>query len=140
MQPCHITQAQRMDSLSHLTPWSYQQFERCLHTPNQTWVLQQHKQILGFAVLRLVLDEAELLNFVIEPTYQRQGLGKRLLTFICKQVQDMQASHLFLEVRRSNQAAINLYQQAGFYFIATRKNYYPSLLGKEDALILRKDF
>ncbi len=135
----HIAQAQRMDKLSHLKPWSYQQFKQFLTPPNHAWVLQQNNQIIGFAMVRLILNEAELLNIVIDSPYQQQGLGKTLLTFICNWLQDIGATQLFLEVRRSNQQAINLYQQTGFHMLGTRKNYYPCKQGKEDALILSKD-
>jgi ribosomal-protein-alanine N-acetyltransferase len=43
---------------------------------------------------------------------------------------------VWLEVRESNHTAINMYEKAGFVLIEQRKNYYPAVDGKEDALIM----
>lgn len=140
MAEAHIPQLRNMDKLSHLTPWSETQFKQFLRAPNYGWVLEKDRLIVGFAVTRLIADESELLNLVIDKAHQGQKLGHFLLTCICNEVQDRGASCMFLEVRHSNSIAINLYEKLGFNCIATRKNYYPTTTGKEDALVLRKDF
>lgn len=140
MTEADIPQLRQMDKLSHLTPWSATQFKQCLIPPNYAWVLKQNQMILGFAIARLVADESELLNLVIDKAHQGQKLGHFLLTCICNEVQDRGASCMFLEVRRSNSIALKLYEKFGFNYLATRKDYYPTASGKEDALILRKDF
>lgn len=140
MLEADISCLQSMDRLSHLTPWSDTQFRQCLVSPNQAWVLQKNQSILGFAVSRLVLDEAELLNLVIDEPYQGKKLGKLLLTCICNKLQDRGANCLFLEVRCSNKPAIKLYERLDFHCISTRKNYYPAASSREDALVFRKDF
>jgi ribosomal-protein-alanine N-acetyltransferase len=48
----------------------------------------------------------------------------------------MSADIMLLEVRPSNRIALNLYHNMGFCEVGTRKNYYPSHNGREDALIL----
>jgi ribosomal-protein-alanine N-acetyltransferase len=53
--------------------------------------------------------------------------------------QKQQAEVCFLEVRRSNEGAINLYRSMGFVQIGERKNYYPSKSDREDALIMSRD-
>lgn len=140
MVEADISCLQTMDRLSHLTPWSEAQFKQCLIPPNESLVLQKNQSILGFAVSRLVLDEAELLNLVIDEPYQGQKLGQFLLTCICSKLQDKGASCLFLEVRCSNKPAIKLYERLDFHCISRRKNYYPTASSREDALVFRKDF
>lgn len=140
MVEADISCLQHMDRLSHLTPWSDAQFKQCLSSPNEAWVLQNNQSILGFAIFRLVLDEAELLNLVIDEPYQGQKLGIFLLTYLCHRIQDKGAARMFLEVRSSNTAAIKLYERLGFYYISRRKNYYPGAFSREDALIFCKDF
>ena len=45
---------------------------------------------------------------------------------------------IFLEVRPTNFRAIKLYISMGFNEIGKRRNYYPTKIGREDALILAK--
>ena len=46
------------------------------------------------------------------------------------------AQFFFLEVRASNQAAIRLYEQQGFNEMGRRRNYYPAVNGREDAILM----
>jgi len=75
-------------------------------------------------------------RFAVEPTQQKQGIGKVLLDDVLVNSQQKKASTIFLEVRESNQRAIQLYQVAGFNEIGLRKNYYPTANGKENAVIM----
>jgi ribosomal protein S18 acetylase RimI-like enzyme len=77
-------------------------------------------------VVQFVVDEASLLNIAVEPTQQKQGIGRLLLDEVLAQASAKKATTVFLEVRASNQRAIQMYQQAGFNEMGLRKNYYPS--------------
>ena len=85
------------------------------------------------------VDEGHLLNITIAPAWRRQGLGRLLLKHIVDTAREQQARTLFLEVRPSNRAAIELYEQAGFEAFALRKGYYPADQGHEDAIVMRLD-
>lgn len=121
-------------------PWSKVVFEDCLTTPYQGWALFHNEQIVGYAILLIVLDEVTLMEIAISPALQGQGLGGYLLTDILRECQRQNMHSCFLEVRVSNQKAISLYQSLGFKLLESRKDYYPTANGREDALMMAKQF
>ena len=92
--------------------------------------------IKAVAAFSVVFDEANLLNVAVHKTAQRKGLARKLLSECLAAYAGQGIKNCFLEVRRSNRPAINLYEQLGFTCIGERKNYYPVKGGREDALVL----
>ncbi len=118
-------------------PWSSKQFVEAIQN-YQTTVIEKNAEVVGFCILQPVLDEANLLLMAIDPKYQGQGLGFELLDQSIAQLKN-NPIQIFLEVRQSNQAAIRLYEKAGFHQIDLRKNYYLNRDGtKEHAIIMVK--
>ena len=77
--------------------------------------------VAGFAVFRRIADdERELLNIAVAPEFRRKGVARAMWSAAVKRFRGT----IFLEVRESNQAAINLYKSLSFKGISTRKNYY----------------
>lgn len=94
--------------------------------------------LLGFAEFTVVTDECELLNLAIDPDVQGCGLGRALLRAVLQEARDRGCVHCFLEVRRSNDAAIALYTGEGFVLQGVRKGYYAARTPQqaaEDALL-----
>ncbi len=116
-------------------PWTEKLFSDGLER-HCCLVAEKSEQIVGFAVVQFVVDEASLLNIAVEPTQQKQGIGRLLLDEVLTQASAKKATTVFLEVRASNQRAIQMYQQAGFNEMGLRKNYYPAANGKEDAVMM----
>ncbi|MDO8417352.1 MAG: ribosomal protein S18-alanine N-acetyltransferase [Agitococcus sp.] len=116
-------------------PWTEKLFSDGLE---RHWCLvaEKSEQIVGFAVVQFVVDEASLLNIAVEPTQQKQGIGRLLLDEVLTQASAKKATTVFLEVRASNQRAIQMYQHAGFNEMGLRKNYYPAGNGKEHAVMM----
>lgn len=77
----------------------------------------------GFALARIVVDEAELLLIGVRPHCRRHGLGGTLLRHVMATARERGARHLHLEVRQGNPAA-TLYQAAGFAQVGRRPAYY----------------
>lgn len=125
----------QLENAAHYHPWSKKLLADAINS-YACWILLEHQQIVGYAILKIVLDEAELLNIVIAPAQQGRGLGKVLLTKIIQEAQQLGAKDCFLEVRESNSQAYQLYERFGFNEIARRANYYPTPQGFEDALIM----
>jgi ribosomal-protein-alanine N-acetyltransferase len=94
-------------------------------------------KVLGFAAFQRMVDEAELRNMAVDPEHQRQGVGKGLIREARKALMQAGTKRLFLEVRKSNQAALELYYSAGFTLLSERKEYYRD--PPEDANILSLD-
>ncbi len=90
--------------------------------------------IIGFGCFWAILDEAHITLLGIHPQYQRQGLGKLLLTALLDQARSIEMARATLEVRASNQGAIQLYEQFGFQTVGRRKKYYQDT--GEDGIIM----
>lgn len=119
-------------------PWRPAHFSDCLKAGNVALVVEQPDApscIAAYAIVTLGGREADLLNVAVAPDYRRQGIASQLLDYLVAQIAD-RADNLFLEVRASNRAAINLYENLGFNQVGVRPNYYPARQGREDALIL----
>jgi len=118
-------------------PWSEQMFHECLQVGYECWVIEVDQAIIGFGILAIAAGQAELLTIAVRQTNQRQGYARLLLQHLLALAVQKGAVKIFLEVRVSNQAAINLYQQFAFKPIATRENYYQAPFNKrEDAIVM----
>ena len=120
-------------------PWSRGNFEDSLTAGYSVWVLRLGGELIGFSVVMSVIDEAHLLTIGVCKRYQGQGYGARLLRHAMECARLGGAHKLFLEVRPSNERAVELYRHFGFKQIGNRKGYYPAVVGREDALIFDKE-
>ena len=117
-------------------PWSLGNFRDSLSAGYSCWVNEIDGVAVGYAVMMLAADEAQLLNLGVAKPYQRRGLGRGLLQYMIKVARGYHASVMLLEVRPSNQAARRLYLDTGFIETAVRKKYYPAHDGREDAVLM----
>jgi ribosomal-protein-alanine N-acetyltransferase len=120
-------------------PWARGNFADSLAAGHAGWVLRSDGEVIGFSVVMTVVDEAHLLNIGVDRRHQGQGHGARLLRQIIEDARSAGAVRLLLEVRRSNQQAIDFYRHFAFMQVAVRRAYYPTLAGREDALLFDKD-
>ncbi len=129
-----------LDQLTDPTPWSEKLFADCIKVGYDCWVMLDTQTIVGFAIVHYAANEAHLLKLAINPDYQGQGLGQKMLLHVVQTAKSNGADEMFLEVRVSNQKAIALYQNNNFVEIGMRKGYYPAdaLKGipSEDALTM----
>lgn len=100
-------------------------------------VIKYLGDIVGYAGMWFVCDEAHITNIAIDPKFQKRGFSKQLLSFMIEEAKDKGMVKMTLEVRRSNHSAIGLYKQFHFKNLGFRKNYYTD--NQEDALILWRD-
>jgi ribosomal-protein-alanine N-acetyltransferase len=120
-------------------PWTRGNFEDSLNAKHQAWMMMQTEQVIGYAVMMTVLDEAHLFNISIAKAYQKQGLGYALLNDMIIRAKKVGAKHMFLEVRASNVSARQLYEKIGFDEVHVRRGYYQAKAGREDAVLMRLD-
>ena len=116
--------------------WTEGIFRDCLRVGYCCWVMELEGAVAGYGIMSLVVGEAHLLNICIAPEWQRRGYGKLLLEHFLELARERGAAQMFLEVRLSNAAALDLYRNSGFNEVGMRKNYYPAVNGREDAMIL----
>jgi len=96
-------------------------------------VAVSHERVLGFLVARATApDEKEILNIAVEPAIRRAGMGRILMETVLAEARGIA---WFLEVRESNEAAINLYKTLGFVTAGRRENYYHD--PPEAAIVMR---
>lgn len=118
-------------------PWSARQFADSMKN-HQGYVLLCQRRVIGYLFFQQVLDQAELLNIAVKPSFQGEGLGATLLEF-CVDKLHASVRCLHLEVRASNFAAIALYISRGFRQVGERRDYYHDEHGREDALLMSCD-
>jgi len=95
----------------------------------------------GFILIRVVVDEAEILTLAVRPSAQRAGLGARLVEAAVVRAAALGAERMFLEVAEGNAAARALYARSGFVEMGRRRGYYSHADGRrEDALTLVLNF
>ena len=118
-------------------PWSAAGFREMLSAPYIMGLIAEGKsrKIAGYLVARVIEDEGEILNLAVEPEKRRKGIGGLLLESGLDTLKTLGVQAVFLEVRVSNQAAIDLYLSKGFRPIGHRHGYYRRPV--EDAMVLR---
>ncbi|MDR0807046.1 MAG: ribosomal protein S18-alanine N-acetyltransferase [Enterobacteriaceae bacterium] len=136
LTPSDLAPVYQIELASHAFPWSEKtlssnQGERYLNLK-----LTVDQTIAAFAVTQVVLDEATLFNIAVHPDFQRRGLGRELLQAVIDELLKRDVITLWLEVRASNQAAIELYRSFDFNEVTVRRGYYPAANGREDAIVM----
>ena len=127
-----------IEQRSYRFPWSEGIFQDCLRFGYSSWVIEVERQVIGYGVMSLAVNECHILNICVDPDWQGQGIGRRMLHQLITIARARKADTAFLEVRQTNSQALSLYYSEGFNEIGVRRNYYPALFGREDAIILAK--
>ncbi len=136
MTPADLPAVLAIEQDNFQFPWTLGIFNDCLNAGYACVVMEIGKQLVGYAVQMMVLDEAHLLNISIAQDFQRQGWGRHLLLYMMELGRQHDGLHMFLEVRASNAAALALYQAMGFNEMGVRPGYYPAHHGREDAVLM----
>jgi [ribosomal protein S18]-alanine N-acetyltransferase len=113
-------------------------FRDCLKTGYCCWVGEKAGHVVAYGILTVGAGESHILNVCISPSAQGKGYGRRMMEHLMGVAKDHRAEMMILEVRPSNNRALKLYLDLGFNEIGTRKGYYPSQNGREDALVLAR--
>ena len=119
-------------------PWSDGIFRDCVKAGYQGLVMREADTIIGYAMLQIGYRESHVLNLCIDVQYQGKGYARDFLQHMEKVSIAEQAEMMFLEVRPSNPRARALYEMNGFNEISVRKDYYDTLTGREDAVVMAK--
>ncbi len=119
-------------------PWSRKNFQDSIESGYLCTCMWLDGVIAGYSVRMMILEECHLLNISVSMDWQGQGWGKYLLDWCQNDARTIGATGMLLEVRPSNTVARHIYDKVGFKLIGVRKNYYPSRLGREDAIVMFK--
>ncbi len=129
-----LQQVLDIENANYEFPWSRNIFLDCIKVGYRCVALQLDGVVAAYAVMSVAANEAHLLNLCVAPEYQGRGYGRVMLEHMLDAARRLHAGTCFLEVRRSNRKAIRLYHAAGFNQIGIRKDYYPAVQGREDAV------
>ena len=139
MQLTDLPDVLRNERRGYTHPWTEGIFRGCLRNGQECWLLMCSDENVGHGILSVAAGESHLLNVCVHPDFQGHGFGRILVEHLLERARTGEASTIFLEVRPSNVAACELYDKLGFNEVGLRENYYPSNIGREDALVLAKE-
>jgi len=89
---------------------------------SETLIIEENRLILGYFIYRKLLSEYHILNIGVSPLRQKEGIGGIFLKDFLNKIENI--STVFLEVKKSNFPAINLYKKNGFKVFGEREKYY----------------
>ena len=116
--------------------WNYSILKDELSNANSYYLVAKlDNEILGFAGIKAVLNEADIMNIVVKKSKRKSGIGSLLLKNIIELCKKLNVSTLFLEVNEKNLPAISLYKKFGFEEVGFRKNYYK----ENNAIVMKKE-
>ena len=116
--------------------WTFSAFKQELNSENSHFVVaKNNNEIVGFAGLKVIVDEADIMNIVVKKTFRHNGIGSILLKNLISYAMDNNLKTITLEVNEHNLSAIRLYDKFNFDHIGIRKKYYNS---ESDAIIMSK--
>lgn len=116
--------------------WNKAILKEELINPNSKYIVAKlGKEIIGFAGIKIILDEADIMNIVTKKAFRNNGLGSLLLKNLINISKNSKVKSINLEVKEDNLSAIHLYKKFGFQILGTRKNYYKN----KNAIIMKKD-
>ncbi len=137
MTPQDADEVTAIEERTFSMPWKKKDFLEMIERDNMTClVVEKDGKLIGIAGIRQFLGVVEITNVAILEEYRKRGYGKRLISRVLEEGERLGGKEFTLEVRKSNTAALRLYEGAGFKREGERKNFYEA--PREDALILWK--
>lgn len=127
-----------IENSSFSVPWSRHAFEgELLNRMALYKCLEFNGKVVAYVGVWKVYNEGHITNVAVLPGYRGLGLSKILLSNLFETCSNNNIDKLSLEVRKSNEVAINLYKQLGFVSAGVRPRYYSKPV--EDAIIMWKE-
>jgi len=127
-----------IEQRAYRTPWSRSMFASELAKASSVCLgAFDGERLIGYVINSRYVDAWHIMNVAVDPDYRRRGVATRLLEQVFEQTKDDQRRGYTLEVRVSNNRAIELYEKLGFVRQGIRRGYYTD--NREDALIMWKD-
>lgn len=117
--------------------WNYNILKDELECENSYIIVAKNSEnnIVGFAGLKIILDEADIMNIVVKKSFRNNKIGSILLEYLISYSKNMNLKTITLEVNENNLSAIHLYNKFSFIKLGVRKKYYN---GENNAIIMSK--
>ena len=105
--------------------WNSSILKEELNAKNSNYIVAKlNQKIVGFAGIKILMDEADIMNIVVKKDSRNQGIGSLLLENLIDLSRKLNLASITLEVMEENYSAIHLYRKFGFEQTGLRKNYY----------------
>jgi ribosomal-protein-alanine N-acetyltransferase len=103
---------------------------------SRSFVAMHDGEVAGYIIAWFLRGEVHVLNVAVTAKYQRQGIGRKLLSHVIELGEQSEHQLVTLEVRASNDPAKLLYVTMGFAPVGIRRRYYRD--NDEDAIVMVK--
>ena len=119
------------------TPWSRAAIAESMnHEPWHFLVAKIGSEIVGYVGVYVILDEGQISNIAVLPSFRGRGIGKMLLDALFELCSKLGCQKITLELRKSNTSALGLYKKCGFEIVGSRPRFYSN--PTEDAILMDK--
>ncbi len=131
----HLDGVAELERLCFADAWSKSSLKMLTEDKGIGFVAIYDGCVVAYGGMLCICGEGQITNIATHPSYRRKGLAKQIVSAIIKYAAENGITEIFLEVRRSNCAAIDLYGFFGFQKIGERKGFYchPT----EDAILMK---
>jgi ribosomal-protein-alanine N-acetyltransferase len=138
LETADLEAIEAIEQRAYPTPWSRSMFASELAKPTSICLgAFERDELVGYVINSRYVDAWHVMNVAVDPDHQRRGVASRLLERLFELTRDDERRGYTLEVRVSNEAAIELYERLGFEPRGIRRGYYTD--NREDALIMWRD-
>jgi len=133
----HLQRVFEIEGEAISPPWSREALLDEMGRGDSNFIVSVDNDVKGFAIVRRVGDDGELLQIAVDASDRRSGIGDLLMSAVIEHAEESSFKSVFLEVRGSNETAICLYEKHGFNAVRVRKAYYDKPV--EDAIVMVKN-
>ena len=141
MEVADLPAVMEIENLCFVAPWKKENFiEEMNNQYANLWVVELSaegtpKQVVGFSDYWQTFDSATICQIAVHPGIRRRQLGSALMDEIINDCYAKRVQNITLEVRKSNQIAINFYKKHGFSETLVKEKYYSN---GEDAIYMMR--
>ncbi len=135
MELSHIPALAEIEKLCFSTPWSENALKDELGNSHGRFLVALcDGGVAGYIGAHNIVGEVYITNVAVAPEYRRNRIGESLVKSLVELSEKEKAEFVTLEVRKSNNAAIKLYEKTGFKKVGERKGFYEA--PREDAILM----
>jgi ribosomal-protein-alanine N-acetyltransferase len=132
----YLTKVYELELESYDFPWTKEILRDCILYKYDSFVVILNDTLVGYIISKITYPETHILNLTVKKNFRKKGIGKALIELIISDARLRNSENIILEVRANNTNAQSLYKKLNFEVIGTRKDYYESKNGREDAYVL----
>jgi len=132
----YLTKVYELELESYDFPWTKEILRDCILYKYDSFVVVLNDNLVGYIISKIAYPETHILNLTVKKNFRKKGIGKDLIELIISDARLRNSENIILEVRADNTDAQSLYKKLNFEVIGTRKDYYESKNGREDAYVL----